>query len=79
MQCMYSIKTYIFCHLPGEFSDDMETSSDSTTSPLETTKDTCNLEVKQTFEETGMAASTCKISRHVLHLVLLYYNSILYP
>lgn len=34
----------------------METSSDSTTDPLETTKDTCNLGVKQTSEETGMVS-----------------------
>ncbi|XP_029289204.1 zinc finger homeobox protein 3-like [Cottoperca gobio] len=36
----------------GELSEDMETSSETTTGPLDTTKDTCNLEVKQISEET---------------------------
>ncbi|KAF1386643.1 hypothetical protein PFLUV_G00097010 [Perca fluviatilis] len=36
----------------GELSEDMETSSETTTSPLDTTKDTCNLGVKQISEET---------------------------
>lgn len=52
----------------------MEIPSDTTTGPLETTKDTCNLGVKETSEETGMAASTCKTSQHVLHI--FYYNMI---
>ncbi|XP_070827527.1 zinc finger homeobox protein 3-like [Chaetodon trifascialis] len=37
----------------GELSEDMETSSETTTGPLDTTKDTCNLGVKNIFEETG--------------------------
>ncbi|XP_023259655.1 zinc finger homeobox protein 3-like [Seriola lalandi dorsalis] len=36
----------------GELSEDMETSSETTTGPLETTKDTCDLGVKQISEET---------------------------
>ncbi|GLD68828.1 zinc finger homeobox protein 3-like protein [Lates japonicus] len=36
----------------GELSEDMETSSETTTGPLETTKDTCNLGAKQISEET---------------------------
>ncbi|XP_074489179.1 zinc finger homeobox protein 3-like [Sebastes fasciatus] len=36
----------------GELSDDMETSSETATGPLDTTKDTCNLEDKQISEET---------------------------
>ncbi|XP_071356616.1 zinc finger homeobox protein 3-like isoform X2 [Trachinotus anak] len=36
----------------GELSEDMETSSETTTGPLETTKDTCNLGTKQISEET---------------------------
>ncbi|XP_045893136.1 zinc finger homeobox protein 3-like [Micropterus dolomieu] len=39
----------------GELSDDMETSSETTTGPLDTTKDTCNLGVKQIPEETEEA------------------------
>ncbi|KAG8012610.1 Zinc finger homeobox protein 3, partial [Nibea albiflora] len=35
----------------GELSDDMETSSEITTGPLDTTKDTCNLGEKQISEE----------------------------
>ncbi|KAA8590174.1 hypothetical protein FQN60_014108 [Etheostoma spectabile] len=35
----------------GELSEDIETSSETTTSPLDTTKDTCNLGVKQISEE----------------------------
>lgn len=66
MQCMYALQKYLLCHLPGEFSEDMESSSDSTTAPLETTKDACNLGVKQTPEETGTATSTCKTSHRVL-------------
>ncbi|KAG7216102.1 hypothetical protein INR49_007854 [Caranx melampygus] len=36
----------------GELSEDMETSSETTTGPLETTKDTCNLGAKQISEDT---------------------------
>ncbi|KAF3688885.1 Zinc finger homeobox protein 3 [Channa argus] len=35
----------------GETSENIEASSDTTTGPLEATKDTCNLEIKQIFEE----------------------------
>lgn len=44
------------CLLPGELSEDMETSSETTTGPLETTKDTCNLGAKQISEDTGTSA-----------------------
>ncbi|XP_054865006.1 zinc finger homeobox protein 3-like [Amphiprion ocellaris] len=36
----------------GELSEDMETSSETSTGPLDTTKDTCNLEAKKISEET---------------------------
>ncbi|XP_059191098.1 zinc finger homeobox protein 3-like [Centropristis striata] len=36
----------------GELCEDMETSSETITGPLDTTKDTCNLEAKQISEET---------------------------
>ncbi|XP_029378290.1 zinc finger homeobox protein 3-like [Echeneis naucrates] len=36
-----------------ELSEDMETSVETTTGPLETTKDTCNLGAKKVSEETG--------------------------
>ncbi|XP_008304475.1 zinc finger homeobox protein 3-like [Stegastes partitus] len=36
----------------GELSEDMETSSETSTGPLDTTKDTCNLGVKKISEET---------------------------
>nr|XP_046248940.1 zinc finger homeobox protein 3-like [Scatophagus argus] len=37
----------------GELSEDMETSIETTTGPLDTTKDSCNLGAKQISEETG--------------------------
>ncbi|XP_035521087.1 zinc finger homeobox protein 3-like [Morone saxatilis] len=37
----------------GELSEDIETSSETITGPLDTTKDTCNLGAKQISEETG--------------------------
>lgn len=56
----------------------METSSESTTGPLDTTKDTCNLGEKQISEEIGMAASTCRtnILYNILHLIHSKYQSI---
>lgn len=52
----------------------METSSETTTSPLDTTKDTCNLGVKQISEETGMAASMCKTIQHILQHIIVNSN-----
>ena len=52
--------------LPGELSEDMETPSETTAGPLDTTKDSCNLGVKQISEEIGMDASTCKTIQHIL-------------
>ncbi|XP_070686889.1 zinc finger homeobox protein 3-like [Pempheris klunzingeri] len=40
----------------GEFSEDMETSSETTAGPLDTTKDTCNLGAKQISEQTEQAS-----------------------
>lgn len=44
----------------------METSSETTAGPLDTTKDSCNLGAKQISEEKGMDASTCKTIQHIL-------------
>lgn len=46
-----------FCLLSGELSEDMETSSETTSGHLDTTKDSCNLGMKQISDETGMATS----------------------
>uniref|UniRef100_A0A4W6DD60 C2H2-type domain-containing protein n=1 Tax=Lates calcarifer TaxID=8187 RepID=A0A4W6DD60_LATCA len=46
---------------PDELSEDMETSSETTTGPLETTKDTCNLGAKQISEETGKETVQCPL------------------
>lgn len=54
------------CPLPGELSEDMESSSETTTGPLDTTKDTSNFGVKQISEETGTAASA-DITIHLSH------------
>lgn len=62
------------CPLPGELSEDMETSSETTTSPLDTTKDTCNLGAKQISEETGTAASTYKTIQHILQHSIVNSN-----
>lgn len=59
------VPIYIYaCHIffslaqsPGELSEDMETSSETTAGPLDQTKDSCNLGVQQISEETGRAAS----------------------
>lgn len=56
----------------------METCSETTTGPLDTTKDTCNLGAKQISEETGTVASTCKtILQHIIvnsnYSMIIYY------
>uniref|UniRef100_A0A3Q1C9N2 C2H2-type domain-containing protein n=1 Tax=Amphiprion ocellaris TaxID=80972 RepID=A0A3Q1C9N2_AMPOC len=58
---------------PDELSEDMETSSETSTGPLDTTKDTCNLEAKKISEETGKADSTvqcplCQVKLPYVHL-----------
>ncbi len=52
----------------------METSSETTHGPLDTTKDTCNLGAKQISEETGMAACTCKTIQHILQHIIVNLN-----
>lgn len=62
----YLHNIFLFCLLLEELSEDMETSSETTTGPLDTTKDSCNLGVKRISKETGMLASTRKACRHIL-------------
>lgn len=52
----YAEHNVLYSSTLGELNEDMETSSETTTGPLDQTKDTCNLEAKQISEETGMAA-----------------------
>lgn len=52
--CQILIILNIFCNncsVPGEFSEDLETSSETTTSSLNSTKDKCDL----ISEETGIS------------------------
>lgn len=48
---------YFSCLLADELSEDMETSSETTTGPSDTTKDSCDVDEKQIFEERGRASS----------------------
>lgn len=49
---------YFSCLLADELSEDMEASSETTTGPSDTTKDSCDVGEEQMFEERGRAAST---------------------
>lgn len=55
----------VSCSFPGELDEDFETSSESTTGPLDRTKDTCNFGAKQLSEETGTAAFTYNTTQSV--------------
>lgn len=48
---------YFSSPLADELSEDMETSSETTTGPSDTTKDSCDMGEKQIFEERGRASS----------------------
>lgn len=49
---------YFSCLLADELSEDMEASSETTTGPSDTTKDSCDVGEEQMFEERGRASST---------------------
>uniref|UniRef100_A0A3Q1F435 C2H2-type domain-containing protein n=1 Tax=Acanthochromis polyacanthus TaxID=80966 RepID=A0A3Q1F435_9TELE len=63
---------------PDELSEDMETSSETSTGPLDTTKDTCNLGAKKISEETGTTASTAYENVYNILLVHSNYDFIIY-
>lgn len=49
---------YFSCLLADELSEDMEASSETTTGPSDTTKDSCDVGEEQMCEERGRASTT---------------------